>query len=159
LIVSASEVVCFSDPLTPTTVMVEVPGLAVLLTEMYRVVDPVIGDAPNQATTPFGHPLWPSETEPVKPFDGTTEMVDVTRVPGAVVALAVLDVNAKSALVDTGVVVVVVVVVGGVVVVVVVVVVPLPMVSAIDVVCLSVPLDPAMVIVALPGFAVLPTEM
>jgi hypothetical protein len=132
-------VVWVSDPLTPVIVTVAGPVDAVLLAVSVRVDVPVVDDGLNDAVTPLGRPLAESETEPVNPPAGATEIVDEVELPCVTEALEGLDESAKSEDV--------------------VVVAPLPMVSAIVAVCLSEPLVPVTVIVALPSLAVVLTEM
>lgn len=65
-------VVCVSVPLTPVTVIVAAPIVAVLDAVKVRVLVPVVEAGLNAAVTPAGNPLVVSATAPVNPPDGVT---------------------------------------------------------------------------------------
>ena len=81
LMVSEIEVVWLSEPETPVTVMVEVPVAAVELAVKVKTLVEVVGLVPKVAVTPLGSAEVESVTDPVKPLDGVTVMVEPPLVP------------------------------------------------------------------------------
>lgn len=88
LIVSVIEVVWLRVPETPVTVIVEVPVAAVELAVKVKTLVEVVGLVPKVAVTPLGSAEVESVTDPVKPFEGVTVMVEPPLVPCLTVKLA-----------------------------------------------------------------------
>lgn len=127
--VRVSVAVCVSVPLTPVTVIVAAPSVAVLEAVNVRVLVVVVEAGLKAAVTPVGNPLALSATLPVNPPEGVTVIVLVPVAPRVTAAL----VAAKAKLgVWTAV-----------------------TVRLMVAVCVSVPLTPVTVIVAAPSAAVL----
>jgi len=80
-------VVWLRFPLTPVTVMVDVPGVAVDGAVNVSTLVPVVGLGANPVVTPAGIPLALSVTLPVKLPEGVTVMVLVPVPPRATVTL------------------------------------------------------------------------
>src|ERR1700743_2724287 len=73
--------VCERVPLTPVTVMVAAPRVAVLDAVKVSVLVPVVEAGLNAAVTPAGNPLAVRATMPVNPPDGVTVIVLLPVVP------------------------------------------------------------------------------
>lgn len=86
--VSEIVVVWLRVPETPVTVMLEVPTVAVELAVKVKTLVEVVGLVPKVAVTPLGRAEVESVTDPVKPFDGVTVMVELPLVPCLTVRLA-----------------------------------------------------------------------
>ena len=65
-------VVAVSAPEVPVTVIVLVPGVAVLFAVSVRVVISVVGFGENDAVTPVGRPETTRFTLPVNPYRSST---------------------------------------------------------------------------------------
>jgi len=87
--------VCVSVPLTPVTVTVAVPIVAVLDAVKVRVLVPVVEAGLKAAVTPVGSPLAVRATAPVNPPEGATVIVLLPVPPCATVTLAGLADNEK----------------------------------------------------------------
>ena len=74
---------CFRPPDVPLMVIVNVPVAARRPTFNVSVLDVCAGFGLNEAETRFGKPDAERVTDPVKPFSGAMEMVDVPRLPRA----------------------------------------------------------------------------
>ena len=90
-------VVAVKIPEVPVIVTVVVPAAALSLAVRVSVLVPVAGLGLNAAVTPLGKPKAERVTLPLKPFDGTTEIVLVTWPPCVTVTLLGLDVSVKLA--------------------------------------------------------------
>ena len=73
--------VAVSVPEVPVMVRVLLLGVAVLLTVSVSVLLPVVDTGEKDAVTPAGRPAIERFTEPVKPYSGNTEIVDVPDAP------------------------------------------------------------------------------
>jgi len=74
-------VVAVREPEMPVTISVVVPGVAVLLDVSVSVLVPVVEEGENAAVTPAGKPAMERFTALVKPYRGSTEIVDVPDAP------------------------------------------------------------------------------
>ena len=80
-IVSGRLAFAVTVPEVPVMVRLLLPGVAVLLTVTVSVLVPVVVTGEKDAVTPAGSPAIERFTEPVKPYSGTTEIVDVLDEP------------------------------------------------------------------------------
>ena len=87
--------VCVRVPLTPVTVMVAAPRVAVLDAVKVRVLVPVVEAGLKAVVTPAGNPLAVKATAPVNPPDGVTVRTLEPVAPCATETLAGLAANVK----------------------------------------------------------------
>jgi hypothetical protein len=125
---------CWSVPLVPVTVRLDVPVAAVLDAAKVRVLVPVVDAGLNVAVTPAGKPLAVNATLPLKPPEGVTVTPSVPELPWLMETAADVAAREKSGLTGT------------------------VTVTLICVVAESVPLDPVIVTVAVPAVAVVDAE-
>lgn len=81
LIVRLMLVVCVNVPDVPVIVIVLVPVVAVLLAVNVKTLVDVVGLTPNEAVTPLGNAEFDRLTEPVNPFRSVTLIVLVPLLP------------------------------------------------------------------------------
>lgn len=84
-----------SEPLEPFTVTVYVPAGALLVVEMRRVEEFVVGSLLKLALTPEGSPLAESVTKPLNPPDGWTVIVSLELLPGRIESVEALAESVK----------------------------------------------------------------
>ena len=74
-------VLAVNVPEVPVMVRLVLTGVAVLLTVSVSVLVPVVATGEKDAVTPVGRPAIERFTEPVNPYSGNTEIVDVVDTP------------------------------------------------------------------------------